>query len=151
LFPHPSIPYPHYQYQLPPAFIYSRSQQTQSYTVNSSFFISFLSSFLCLSLFQFHSRSNTIFEYGRTCTVEGSPYSHWIDLWQVRTTAAQAISIPGFCQRQRYVPRGTVAHLLPLIGNSPISGAAPGFPALDDADLFPGPPLSYFLREVDEG
>jgi hypothetical protein len=82
---------------------------------------------------------------------EGSPYSHWMDLWQVRTTAAQAISIPGFCQRQQYVPWGTVAHSLPLIGNSPISGAAPGFPALDDADLFPGPALSYFLQEVDEG
>jgi hypothetical protein len=38
-----------------------------------------------------------------------------------------------------------------LIGNSPISGAAPGFPTLDDADFFPGPPLSYFLWEVDEG
>jgi hypothetical protein len=38
-----------------------------------------------------------------------------------------------------------------LIGNSPISGAALGFPALDDADFFPGPPLSYFLQEVDEG
>jgi hypothetical protein len=82
---------------------------------------------------------------------EGSPYSHWMDLWQVRTTMARAISIPGFCQQQWYVPWGTVAHPLPLIGNSPISGAAPDFPILDDADLFPGPPLSYFLREVDEG
>jgi hypothetical protein len=26
-----------------------------------------------------------------------------------------------------------------------------GFPTLDDADFFAGPPLSYFLREVDEG
>jgi hypothetical protein len=83
--------------------------------------------------------------------VEGSPYSHWIDLWQVRTTAARAISIPGFYQQQQYVPRGTVAHSLLLIGNSPISGAAADFPVLDDADLFPGPPLSYFLQEVDEG
>jgi hypothetical protein len=82
---------------------------------------------------------------------EGSPYSHWMDLWQVRTTAAWAISIPGFCQQQRYVPQGTVAHSLPLIGNRPISGAAPDFPVLDDADFFPGPPLSYFLREVDKG
>jgi hypothetical protein len=32
-----------------------------------------------------------------------------------------------------------------------MSGATPGFPALHDADFFPGPPLSYFLREVDEG
>jgi hypothetical protein len=49
--------------------------------------------------------------------------------------------------------RDTAAHSKPqsLIGNSLISGAAPGFPALDDADLFPGPPLSYFMREVDEG
>jgi hypothetical protein len=44
-----------------------------------------------------------------------------------------------------------VAHSPPFIGNSPISGAAPGFPTLDDAHLFPGPPLSYFLSEVDEG
>jgi hypothetical protein len=139
------IPYPHHQYQLPPAFIYSRSQWTRSYMANSSSFISFLSSPPCLSLFQFLSRSNITFEYGRAYTAEGSPYSHWIDLWQVRTIVAQAISIPGFCQRQRYVPRGTVVHLLPLIGNSPISGAAPDFPILDDADLFPSPPLSYFL------
>jgi hypothetical protein len=83
--------------------------------------------------------------------VEGSPYSHWMDLWQVRTTAAWAISIPGFCQWQRYVPRGMVGHSLLLIGNSPISGAAPEFPILDDANLFPSPLLSYFLREVDEG
>jgi hypothetical protein len=83
--------------------------------------------------------------------VEGSPYSCWMDLWQVRTTAAQAISIPGFCQWQRYVPQGMVVHSPPLIRNSPILGAAPDFPILDDADLFPGPPLSYFLREVDEG
>jgi hypothetical protein len=82
---------------------------------------------------------------------EGSPYSCWMDLWQVRTTAARAISIPGFCQRQRYIPRGMVAHSPPLIRNSPISGAAPDSPVLDDADLFPGPPLSYFLWEVDEG
>jgi hypothetical protein len=83
--------------------------------------------------------------------VEGSPYSRWMDLWQVRTTAARAISIPGFCQWQRYVPQGMVAHSPLLIGNSPILGAAPDFPILDDANLFPGPPLSYFLREVDEG
>jgi hypothetical protein len=38
---------------------------------------------------------------------EGSHYSHWMDLWQVRTTVARAISIPGFCQWQRYVPRDT--------------------------------------------
>jgi hypothetical protein len=63
----------------------------------------------------------------------------------------QAISIPGFCQWQRYVPRGMVAHSLLLIRNSPILGAALGFPTLDNADFFPGPPLSYFLREVDEG
>jgi hypothetical protein len=44
-----------------------------------------------------------------------------------------------------------VAHSPLLIGNSPILGAALGFPTLDDADLFPGPLLSYFLREVDEG
>jgi hypothetical protein len=44
-----------------------------------------------------------------------------------------------------------VAHSLPLIGNRPISGAAPDFPILDDTDFFPGPPLSYFLQEVDEG
>jgi hypothetical protein len=74
-----------------------------------------------------------------------------MDLWQVRTTAARAISIPGFCQRQLYIPRGTTAHSESLIRNSPISGAALGFPALDDADFFPGPPLSYFLQEVDEG
>jgi hypothetical protein len=73
-----------------------------------------------------------------------------MDLWQVRTTAAQAISILGFCQRQWYVPWGMVAHSPPLIRNSPISGAAPDFPILDDADLFPRPPLSYFLQEVDE-
>jgi hypothetical protein len=83
--------------------------------------------------------------------VEDSPYSHWIDLWQVRTTAAQAISIPGFCQWQQYVPEGMVVHSPPLIRNSPISGAAPDVPILDDANLFPGPPLSYFLQEVDEG
>jgi hypothetical protein len=82
---------------------------------------------------------------------EGSPYSCWIDLWQVRTTVARAISIPGFCQRQHYVPQGTVAHSPPLIGNSPISGAAPDFPILDNANLFPGPQLSYFLWEVDKG
>jgi hypothetical protein len=82
---------------------------------------------------------------------EGSPYSHWMDLWHVRTTAAQAISIPGFYQRQLYIPWGMAAHSPPLIGNSPILGAAPDFPVLDDADLFPGPPLSYLLREVDEG
>jgi hypothetical protein len=116
---------------------------------NSSFFISFPSSFLCLSLFQF--LPGTTFEYGGMCTAEGSPYSHWMDLWQVRTTAAQAISILAFYQWQRYVPRGMVAYSPPLIGNSPILGAALGFPALDDADLFPSPPLSYFLQEVDEG
>jgi hypothetical protein len=44
-----------------------------------------------------------------------------------------------------------VVYLPPLIRNSPISGAAPDFPILDDTDLFPGPPLSYFLWEVDEG
>jgi hypothetical protein len=126
LFPHPSIPYPHHQYQLPSAFIYGRFRRTRSYTVYSSSLISFLSSSLSLSLFQF--LPGTTFEYGGMCTVEGSPYSHWMDLWQVETTAARAISIPGFCQRQRYVPQGTVAHSLPLIGNSPISGAAPGFP-----------------------
>jgi hypothetical protein len=27
----------------------------------------------------------------------------------------------------------------------------PRFPTLYDADFFPGPPLSYFLWEVDEG
>jgi hypothetical protein len=148
LFPRLSVPYPHHQYQLPSAFIYSRSWQTQSYMANSSSLISFLSSSLCLSLFQ--SLPGTTFEYGGTCMAEGSPYSHWIDLWQVRTTAAHAISIPGFCQRQWYVPRGMVVHSQPLIGNSPISGAAPDFPILDDADLFPGPPLSYFLWEVNE-
>jgi hypothetical protein len=116
---------------------------------NSSSLILFLSSFLYLSLFQF--LPDTTFEYGRTCMAEGSPYSHWMDLWQVRTTAAWAISIPGLCQQQRYVPRGTVVHSPLLIGNSPISGAALDFPILDDANLFPGPPLSYFLREVDEG
>jgi hypothetical protein len=94
---------------------------------------------------------STTFEYGRIYMAEGSPYSHWIDLWQVRTTAAQAISILGFCQWQWYVPRGTAAHSQPLIRNSPISGAALDFPILDDANLFPGPPLSYFLWEVDEG
>jgi hypothetical protein len=149
LFPHPSIPYPHHQYQLPSPFVYSRSQQTQSYTANSSSLILLLSSFLCLSLFQF--LPGITFEYGRTCTVEGSPYSYWMDLWQVRTTAARAISIPGFCQQQQYVPRGMVAHSPLLIGNGPILGAAPDFPILDDADLFPSPPLSYFLWEVDEG
>jgi hypothetical protein len=145
----PSIPYPHHQYQLPSAFIYGRSRWTRSYMANSSSLISFLSSSLCLSLFQFFP--GTTFEYGRMCTAEGSPYSRWMDLWQVGTTAARAISIPGFYQWQRYVPRGTVVHSLPLIGNSPISGAAPDFPILDDADLFPGPPLSYFLQEMDEG
>jgi hypothetical protein len=119
------------------------------YMVNSSSLISFPSSPLCPSLSQL--LPGTTFKYGGTCMVEGSLYSHWMDLWQVRTTAAQAISIPGFCQRQRYVPRGMVAHSQPLIGNSPISGAAPDFPILDDTDLFPGPPLSYFLQEVDEG
>jgi hypothetical protein len=148
LFPHPSIPYPHHQYQLPSAFIYGRSRQTWSYMVNSSLIL-FLSSSLCPSLFWF--LPGTIFEYSRMCTAEGSPYSCWMDLWQVGTTVARAISIPGFCQQQWYVPRGTVAHSLPLIGNSPISGATPGFPALDDADPFPAPPLSYFLWEVDEG
>jgi hypothetical protein len=93
----------------------------------------------------------TIFEYGGMCTAAGSHYSHWMDLWQVRTTAAWAISIPGFCQQQQYVPRGMVVHLPPLIGNSPTLGATPDFPILDDADFFPGPPLSYFLWEVDEG
>jgi hypothetical protein len=44
-----------------------------------------------------------------------------------------------------------VAYLPPLIRNSPILGAALGFPALDNTDLFPGPPLSYFLWEVDKG
>jgi hypothetical protein len=39
--------------------------------------------------------------YGGTFTAEGSPYSRWMDLWQVRTTAARAISIPGFCRWQR--------------------------------------------------
>jgi hypothetical protein len=116
---------------------------------NSSSLISFLSSSLCLSLFQF--LPGTTFEYGGLYTAEGSPYSNYIDLWQVRTTVARAISIPGFCSQQRYVPWGTVVHSLLLIGNSLISGAAPDFPILDDADLFPGPPLSYFLREVDEG
>jgi hypothetical protein len=85
------------------------------------------------------------------CMAEGSPYSCWIDLWQVRTIAAWAIRIPGLCQWQWYVPQGTVVYLQPLIGNSPISGAAMDFPILDDANLFPGPPLSYFLQEVDEG
>jgi hypothetical protein len=74
-----------------------------------------------------------------------------MDLWQVRTTVAWVISIPGFCQWQRYVPRGMVVHSQPLIGNSPTSGAALDFPILDNADFFPGPPLSYFLWEVDEG
>jgi hypothetical protein len=76
-----------------------------------------------------------------------------MDLWQVRTTVAWAISIPGFCQWQQYVPRDMAVHWKPqsLIGNSPILGAAPGFPTLDNADFLPGPPLSYFLQEVDEG
>jgi hypothetical protein len=74
---------------------------------NSSSLISLLS-FPLLPLFvPAPSRSDTTFEYGRTCTAEGSHYSHWMDLWQVRTTAARAISIPGFCQWQRYVPRDT--------------------------------------------
>jgi hypothetical protein len=33
-----------------------------------------------------------------------------LDLWQVRTTVARAISIPGFCRRQRYVPWDTAGH-----------------------------------------
>jgi hypothetical protein len=48
--------------------------------------------------------------YGGTFMAEGSPYSYWMDLWQVRTIVAQAISIPGFCQRQRYVPQDMAAH-----------------------------------------
>jgi hypothetical protein len=116
---------------------------------NSSFSISFPSSYLWSSLFQ--PIPGTTFEYGRMFMAEGSPYSHWMDLWQVGTTVARAISIPGFCQGQQYVPWGIVVYLPLLIGNSPISGAAPGFPALDDTDLFPSPPLSYFLWEVDEG
>jgi hypothetical protein len=94
---------------------------------------------------------STTFEYGRMYMAEGSPYSHWMDLWQVRTTVARAISIAGFCQQQQYIPQGMAVHSQPLIGNSPISGAALDFPILDNADLFPGPPLSYFLWEVDEG
>jgi hypothetical protein len=57
-------------------------------------FLDLISFFLCLSLFQ--PLPGTTFEYGRMYTAEGSPYSHWMDLWQVRTTVAQAISIPGF-------------------------------------------------------
>jgi hypothetical protein len=82
---------------------------------------------------------------------ECSPESCWIDLWQVRTTVAQARSIPGSCQWQWYIPQGMAAHLQPSIGNSPSLGAAPDFPILDDTNLFPSPPLSYFLWEVDEG
>jgi hypothetical protein len=116
---------------------------------NSCSLISFLSSSLCLSFFQF--LLGITFKYGRTYMVEGSPYSRWMELWQVRTTAAWAISIPGFCQCQWYVPQDMVAHSPLLIRNSPISGAVLDFPILDNTDLFPGPPLSYFLQEVDEG
>jgi hypothetical protein len=104
--------------------------------------------FLCSS-----SWSNTTFEYGRACTAEGSPYSHWMDLWQVRTTAARAISIPGLLSTAAVCPSryGCALETAVIDRKQSPSGAAPGFPALYDADFFPGPPLSYFLWEVDEG
>jgi hypothetical protein len=85
--------------------------------------------------------------------VEGSPYSRWMDLWQVRTTAAQVISIPGFLLTAAVCPSryGCALETAVIDRKQSPSGAAPGFPTLDDADFFPGPPLSYFLREVDEG
>jgi hypothetical protein len=84
---------------------------------------------------------------------EGSPYSYWMDLWQVRTTAAQAISIPGFLSTAAVCPSryGCTLETAVIDRKQSPSGAALGFPALDDADFFPSPPLSYFLREVDEG
>jgi hypothetical protein len=57
--------------------------------------------------------SATTFKYSRICMAEGSPIPHWIDLWQVRTTVAWAISIPGFCQWQQYVARDMAAHWKP--------------------------------------
>jgi hypothetical protein len=66
--------------------------------------LDFISFFLPLPLFVPVPSMSTTFEYSRTYMAEGSPYSHCMDLWQVRTTAAQAIGIPGFCQQQWHVP-----------------------------------------------
>jgi hypothetical protein len=84
---------------------------------------------------------------------EGSPYSYWMDLWQVRTTAARAISIPGFLSMAAVCPSvyGCTLETAVIDQKQSPSGAALGFPTLDNADFFPGPPLSYFLWEVDEG
>jgi hypothetical protein len=113
----------------------------------------FIFFFLCLSLFPFLSRSNTTFEYGRACTVEGSPYSHWMDLWQVRTIVAQAISIPGFLSTAAVCPSRYGCALEPTVidrKQSP-SGAAPGFPALDDADFFLAPHYPTSCRKWMKG
>jgi hypothetical protein len=76
-----------------------------------------------------------------------------LDLWQVRTTAARAISIPGFLSMASVCSLGYGWALeTPVVDRTQSNlGDCPGLSPLDDADFFPGPPLSYFLREVDEG
>jgi hypothetical protein len=66
---------------------------------------------------------------------------------------ARAIRIPGFLSTavvcsSRY---GCALETAVIDRKQSHLRAAPGFPALDDTDFFPGPPLSYVLWEVDEG
>jgi hypothetical protein len=94
-------------------------------------FLDFISFFLRLPFFvPAPSRSDTTFEYGRMCTAEGSPYSHWMDLWQVRTTVAQAISIPGFLSVAAVHSSGYGCTLETAVVDRKQSylGGCPGFP-----------------------
>jgi hypothetical protein len=83
--PHPSIPYPHPQHQLSPAFVYGRlrwTQRTRLYAANSSSSILLLSSLLLsrfipapfmLACWGGPVWHDTMFEYGGTHMAEGSP------------------------------------------------------------------------------
>jgi hypothetical protein len=66
---------------------------------------------------------------------------------------AWAISIPGFLSVAAVYSSGYSYILETTVVDRKQSNlrATLGFPALDDADFFPSPPLSYFLWEVDEG
>jgi hypothetical protein len=105
-----------------------RSISADSVIYSKLLLLDFISFFLCLSLFQ--PLPGIIFEYGGMCMAERSPYSQWMDLWQVRTTVAQAKSIPGFLSMAAVCSSGYGCALETAVVDQKQSnlGGCPGFP-----------------------